>query len=110
MMRAVVFLSCVGDAIYALLVVNNRMMPVIRDGNKAEVIARQTRLKVWGPYLPDRSLNQQQPASSAQFAPPRENAAVPFAPETADETVTTSSQIGKRLTSFEAQAPAKDHE
>jgi hypothetical protein len=110
MMRVVVFLSCVGAAIYALLVVTNRMMPVVPDGTKAEVVARETRLRAWGPYLPDRSLNQRQPVSASQFAPPGENAAVRSPPATAEQTVTSSSQIGKRLASFEAQVPARDHE
>ena len=58
MMRSLVFLSCVGAAIYALLVVTNKKMPVVPDGTKAEFVARDTRLKVWGPYLPDRPLKQ----------------------------------------------------
>ena len=58
MMRLLVFLSCVGAAIYAFLVVTNNKMPVVPDGTKAEFVARETRLRVWGPYLPDRSLKQ----------------------------------------------------
>ena len=56
MMRSLVLLSVVGAAIYALLVVTNKNMPVVPDGTKAEFVARETRLRVWGPYLPDRSL------------------------------------------------------
>jgi hypothetical protein len=68
MMRSLVFLSCVGAAIYALLVVTNKNMPVVPDGTKAEVVARDPRLKVWGPYLPDRPLKQL--AATKQVAPP----------------------------------------
>ena len=84
MMRSLVFLSCVGATIYALLVVTNNKMPVVPDGTKAEVVARDTRLKVWGPYLPDRSLKQL--AATKQVSPPpqtiasRENAAAQFPP------------------------------
>jgi hypothetical protein len=38
MMRLLVFLSCVGAAIYALLVVTNNKMPVVPDGTKAELL------------------------------------------------------------------------
>src|SRR5262245_52131731 len=108
MMRAVVFLSCVGAAIYALLVVTNRMMPVVPDGTKAEVVARETRLRVWGPSLPSRPLRWL--ATTPQFAPPRENATVRSPPATAVQTVLSSSQVGKRLASFEARVPATDPE
>ena len=106
MLRAVVFLSCVGAAIYALLVPTNRMMPVVPDGTKAEFVARDTGLKVWGPYLPKRPLRQL--AATKQVAPlpqtiaPRENAAARSAPTTPDQTVTSSSYIGNRLASVDA--------
>jgi hypothetical protein len=112
MMRSLVFLSCVGAAIYALLVVANRMMPVVPDGTKVEVVARDTRLKVWGPYLPDRPLKQL--AATNQVAPPeqkiasRESPAARSPPATPDQTLISSSQIGKRLASFEARVPARD--
>jgi len=111
-MRSLFFLSCVGAAIYALLVVTNKKMPVAPDGTKAEFVARETRLRVWGPYLPNRPLKQL--AATKQVAPPpqtiatRENAAVRSA--TADQTVTSSSDIGERLTSFETRVPASDHD
>ena len=114
MMRLLVFLSCVGAAIYALLVVTNNKVPVVPDGTKAEFVARDTRLKVWGPYLPDRPLKQL--AATKQVAPPpqqiapRENAAVRSAPATPDQTVTSSSHIGERLASFETRLPASDHD
>src|SRR5262245_9573626 len=114
MVRAVVFLSCVGAAIYALLVVTNRMMPVVPDGTKAEVVARETRLKVWGPSLPSRPLRWL--ATTPHIAPPqqeigsRENAAVRSPPATPDQTVISPNQIGKRLASFEGGIPAKDPE
>jgi Bacterial SH3 domain len=114
MMRSLVFLSCVGAAIYALLVLTNKMTPVVPDGTKAEVVARETRLKVWGPYLPDRSLNWL--ATTPQVAPPQQKiisseiAAARFPPAKADQTVTSSNQVGKRLASFEAEIPARDHE
>ena len=114
MMRLLVFLSCVGAAIYALLVVTNNKVPVVPDGTKAEFVARDTRLKVWGPYLPDRPLKQL--AATKQVAPPpqqiapRENAAVRSPPVTPDPTVTSSSDIGERLTSFETRLPASDHD
>jgi hypothetical protein len=114
MMRLLVFLSCVGAAIYALLVVTNNKMPVVPTGTKAEVVARDTRLKVWGPYLPDRPLKQL--AATKQVAPPpqtiafRENAAVRSAPATLDQTVTSSSYVGTRLASVEAREPASDHD
>jgi len=112
MMRSLFFLSCVGAAIYALLVVTNEKMPVAPGGTKAEFVARETRLRVWGPYLPNRPLKQL--AATKQVAPPpqtiatRENAAVQSA--TADQTVTSSSDIGERLTSFETRVPASDHD
>jgi len=112
MIRSLFFLSCVGAAIYALLVVTNKKMPVAPDGTKAEFVARETRLRVWGPYLPNRPLKQL--AATKQVAPPpqtiatRENAAVRSA--TADQTVTSSSDIGERLTSFETRVPASDHD
>src|SRR5262245_43146458 len=108
MMRSLVFLSCAGAAIYALLVVTNRMMPVVPDGTKAEVVARETRLRVWGPSLPSRPVRWL--ATTPQFAPPRENAAARLPPATADQTVTPSSQIGKQLASFEGGIPARDPE
>jgi hypothetical protein len=114
MMRSLVFLSCVGAAIYALLVVTNRMMPVVPDGTKVEVVAGDTRLKVWGPYLPDRPLKQL--AATNQFAPPqqkiasRESPAARSPPATPDQTVISSSQIGKRLASLEARVPARDYD
>ena len=112
MIRSLFFLSCVGAAIYALLVVTNKKMPVAPDGTKAEFVARETRLRVWGPYLPNRPLKQL--AATKQVAPPpqtiatRENAAVRSS--TADQTVTSSSDIGERLTSFETRVPASDHD
>src|SRR5262245_53809682 len=113
MMRAVVFLSCVGAALYALLVVTNSTTTVNPAGTKAEVVARDTRLKVWGPYLPDRPLKQL--AATKQFTPPQQKIAPRIAaarspPATADQTVTSSNQAGKRLASLEAQVPARDHE
>jgi len=114
MMRLLVFLSCVGAAIYAFLVVTNNKMPVVPDGTKAEFVARETRLRVWGPYLPDRSLKQL--AAKKQVAPPpltiapRESAAVRSPPGTPDQKVTSPSQIGKRLASFETRLPASDHD
>ena len=114
MMRSIVFLSCVGAAIYALLVVTNKKMPVVPDGTKAEFVARDTRLKVWGPYLPDRPLKQL--AATKQFAPPpqtialRESFAVRPAPATPGQTVTSSSHIGERLASIEVRLPANDHD
>src|SRR5262245_4919273 len=108
MMRSLVFLSCAGAAIYALLVVTNRMMPVVPDGTKAEVVARETRLRVWGASLPSRPVRWL--ATTPQFAPPRENAAARPKPATADQTVTPSSQIGKQLASFEGGIPARDPE
>ena len=112
MMRLLLFLSCVGAAIYALLVVTSKKMPVVPVGTKAEFVARETRLRVWGPYLPDRSLKQEQLASTKQVAPPpqkiapRENAAVRSPPVTPDPTVTSSSHIGERLASFETRLRA----
>src|SRR5262245_59303177 len=108
MMRAIVFLSCVGAAIYTLLVITNRTMPAAPDGTKAEIVARENRLKVWGPTLPSRPLRWL--ATTPQFAPPRENAAARPPPATADQTITPSSQIGKRLASFEARLPARETE
>src|SRR5262245_12318399 len=114
MMRSLVFLSCVGAAIYALLVVTNEKMPVVPDGTKAEFVARDTRLRVWGPYLPNRPLKQL--AATKQVAPlpqtiaPRENAAARFPPATPDQTVTSSSRIGNPLASSEARLPASDHD
>jgi hypothetical protein len=114
MMRSLLLLSCVGAAIYALLVATNEKMPVAPDGTKAEFVARETRLKVWGPYLPNRPLKQL--AATKQVAPPPqtiplgENAAVRAAPATADQTATSSSHIGERLASFETGLPASDHE
>src|SRR5262245_60493666 len=110
MMRSLFFLSCVGAAIYALLVVTNKKMPVAPDGTKAEFVARETRLRVWGPYLPNRPLKQL--AATKQVAPlpqtiaPSEDAA----PTTPEQTVTSSSYIGKPLGSFEARLPASDHD
>ena len=112
MMRAVIFLSCVGTTIYALLVVSNRMMPVVPEGTTIEVVARETPLKVWGPYLPNRPLKQL--VAAKQAAPPkqkilsREITASRPLPATADQT--SSKQIGEQLTSLEAHVPAKDHE
>jgi|SRR5262245_6475421 len=112
MLRSLVFLSCVGAAIYALLVVTSKMMPVVPNGTKVEFVPRQTRLSVWGPYLPHRSLKQL--AATREFAPtqqkiaPRESAAVRSPPAAPDQKVASSSQIGTRLASFEAW-PA-DHE
>jgi hypothetical protein len=114
MMRSLVFLSCVGAVIYALLVVTNRMTPVSPDGTKAEFVARKTRLSVWGPSLPSRPLRWL--ATTPQFAPPqrkialRENAAVRSPPAIPNQGVTSSSQIGKQLASFEASVPERDHE
>src|SRR4029453_9595142 len=114
MMRLLVLLSLVGAAIYALLVVTNEKMPVVPDGTKAEFVARDTRLKVWGPYLPDRPLKQL--AATKQVAPPpqriapRENAGARFPPATPDQTVTPSSHFRTRLTSVEAREPASDHD
>jgi hypothetical protein len=114
MMRLLVFLSCVGAAIYALLVVTNNKMPIVPDGTKAEFVARDTRLKVWGPYLPNRPLKQL--AAAKQAAPPpqtiafRESAVVRSAPATLDQTVTSSSYVGTRLASVEARVPASDHD
>ena len=114
MMRLLVFLSCVGAAIYALLVVTNNKVPVVPDGTKAEFVARDTRLKVWGPYLPDRPLKQlaatKQVAPPSQQIAPRENAAVRSPPVTPDPTVTSSSHIGERLASFDTRLPASDHD
>ena len=114
MMRSLVFLSCVGAAIYALLVVTNKKMPVVPDGTKAEFVARDTRLKVWGPYLPDRPLKQlaatKQVAPPAQKIAPRESPAARSPPVTPDQTVTSPGQIGKRLASFETRVPASDHD
>jgi len=95
-------------------------MPLIPDSTRADIVGRQTRLSVWGPYLPDRSPTQKRLATK-EFAPPqqkiasRENAAVRSPPATADDpqTVTSSSQdnqISKRLTSFESWVPARDDE
>jgi len=114
MMRLLVFLSCVGAAIYALLVVTNNKVPVVPDGTKAEFVARDTRLKVWGPYLPDRPLKQL--AATKQVDPPpqqiapRENPAARSPPATQDQPVTSSSYIGERLASFEPREPASDHD
>src|SRR5262245_41039413 len=114
MMRSLFFLSCVGAAIYALLVVTNKKMPVAPDGTKAEFVARETRLRVWGPYLPNRPLKQL--AATKQVAPlpqtiaPRENAALRSAPTMPDQTVTSSSHVGKPLASFGAQVPTSDHD
>jgi hypothetical protein len=121
MMRSLVVLSCVGGAIYALLVVTDKMMPVVPDGTRADIVARQTRLSVWGPHLPHRSLNQKQLDATKQFAPAqekiasRENAAVRSPPVTLDarQTVTSASQddqTGKQLASFEPWVPARDDE
>jgi hypothetical protein len=114
MMRSLVLLSVVGAAIYALLVVTNKKMPVVPDGTKAEFVARDTRLKVWGPYLPDRPLKQlattKQVAPPPQTIAPRENAAARFPAATPDQTVTSSSYIGKRLASVKARVPASDHD
>jgi hypothetical protein len=69
---------------------------------------------VWGPYLPDRSLKQL--AATKRVAPPtqkiasRESAAVRSPPATPDQTVTSSSDIGERLASFEPREPASDHD
>ena len=114
MMRSLVLLSVVGAAIYALLVVSNKKMPVVHDGTKAEFVARDTRLKVWGPYLPDRPLKQL--AATKQVAPPPQkiapgkNAGARSPPATPDQTVTPPSHIGTRLTSVEARQPASDHD
>ena len=114
MMRLLVFLSCVGAAIYALLVVTNNKMPVVPDGTKAEFVARETRLRVWGPSLPSRPLKWL--ATTPQFGPPQqkialtENAAVRSPPAIPNQAVTSSSQIGERLASFEARLPASDHD
>ena len=114
MMRLLVFLSCVGAAIYALLVVTNNKMPVVPDGTKAEFVARETRLRVWGPSLPSRPLRWL--ATTPQFGPPQqkialtENAAVRSPPAIPNQAVTSSSQIGERLASFEARLPASDHD
>ena len=114
MMRFLVFLSVVGAAIYALLVVTNKNMPVVPDGTKAEFVSRDTRLKVWGPYLPNRPLKQL--AATKQVAPPpltiapRENAAVRSPPATPDQTVTPPSDNGERLASFDSRLPASDHD
>src|SRR5262245_45445609 len=114
MMRSLFFLSCVGAAIYALLVVTNKKMPVVPDGTKAEFVARETRLRVWGPYLPNRPLKQlaatKQVAPPPQTIAPRENAAARFPAATPDQTVASSSYIGQRLASVEARKPASDHE
>ena len=114
MMRSLVFLSCVGAAIYALLVVTNEKMPVVPDGTKAEFVARETRLRVWGPYLPDRSLKwvaaTKQGASPPQNITPRKSAAVRAPPATADQTVTSSCVIGQRLASVETRLPGSDHD
>src|SRR5262245_27614072 len=114
MMRAVVFLSCVGAALYALLVVTNRMMPVVPDGTKAEVVARETRLSVWGPSLPSRPLRWL--ATTPHIAPPqqkiapRENPAVQSPPAPPDQTVTSSSQARQQLASLDSRIPARDPE
>jgi hypothetical protein len=114
MMRSLVLLSVVGAAIYALLVVSNKKMPVVHDGTKAEFVARDTRLKVWGPYLPDRPLKQlaatKQAAPPPQMIAPGRNAGARFPPATSDQTVTPPSHIGTRLTSVEARQPASDHD
>ena len=113
MVRSLVFLSCVGAALYALLVVTNRMMPVVPNGARAEVVARETRLSVWGPSLPSRPVRWL--ATTPQFASPqqkiasKENAAVRSRPSMPNQAVTSSSQIGKRLVSFEAGVAARDH-
>src|SRR5262245_22266438 len=104
MMRSLVFLSCVGAAIYALLVVTNRIMPVVPNGTKADAVARETRLRVWGPSLPSRPLRWL--ATTPQFAPPRENATGRSPPATPDQT----GQIGRRLASFEGGIRARDPE
>src|SRR5262245_48723044 len=113
MMRAVVFLSCVGAAIYALLVVSNSKMPVVPDGTQAEVVAREPRLRVWGPSLPSRPVRWL--ATTPHVAPQqeiasRENPAVRPLLATPDQTVISSSQIGKQLASLEARLPARDPE
>jgi hypothetical protein len=121
MMRSLVFLSCVGAAIYTLLVITDKMMPVVPDSTSPDIVARQTRLSVWGPYLPDRPLNQKRLASTQQLAPPmqeiasRENAAVRSPPVTLDapQMVTSSSQedqIGKQAVSFEPSVTAMNDE
>jgi hypothetical protein len=75
MMRSCVFLSSVGAAIYALLVVTDEMMPIVPNGTKAEFVARQTRLSAWGPYLPDRSPSKRRLVTPRQLAPPQKNIA-----------------------------------
>src|SRR5262245_54616424 len=112
MMRAVAFLSCVGAAIYALLVATNRMMPVIPAGTKAEVVARETRLSVWGPSLPSRPLRwlATTPSIAPQAIGSREDAAVRSPPATPEQPVISSSQIGKHLASFEDGIPAREPE
>jgi Bacterial SH3 domain len=99
MMRVVIFLSCVGTTIYALLVVSNRMMPVVPESTRIEVVARETPLKVWGPYLRNRPLKQ---LFSREIAAPR--------PPPATAYQKSSNQIGEQLTSLEAHVPAKDQE
>jgi hypothetical protein len=114
MMRSLVFLGCVGAAIYALLVVTDEKMPVVPDGTTAEIVTRQTRLTAWGPYLPDRTLNQKQLAETKPFAPPqqkiasREDAAVRSPPATPDVS-SRQDQVGKRAF-FESWVPARADE
>jgi hypothetical protein len=121
MVRTLVFLSCVGAAIYTLLIVTANMMPVLPDSTRPDMVARQTRLSVWGPYLPDRSLYQKPlTIPQQQLAPPlqiasRENAAVRFPPVTlaASRMDTSSSQehhIGKQAVSFAPSVTAIDDE
>ena len=119
MMRSLIFLSCVGAAIYALLVVTSKMIPVVPDSRKPDVVERQTHLSVWARYLPDRSLNKNRLAIIPERAPPlqkiasKENAAVQSPPLTSDasQTVTTSrDQIGKKAISFEPSVIAMDDE
>src|SRR5262245_22445730 len=114
MMRSLVLLSFVGAAIYALLLVANSMMSVTPADTKAEVVARETRLRVGGRSLPSRPLRWL--ATTPYIAPPqqeigsRENAAVRSPPAPPYQTVTTSDQSGKRLASIEEGVAAREQE
>jgi hypothetical protein len=111
MMRSLAFLSCVGAALYALLVVTAEMLPVIPDGTRAEFVSRQTRLSAWGPYLPDRSLHQKPLEAAKELASRQQKVASRGNSPVAGpvlQTVTSSGQderddqIGKRLVSVES--------
>ena len=116
------FLSLVGAAIYALLVITHNVIP---DGKAEDTFAGQTqpnhpvvrRLSSWGPYLPSRSLSQkpQAPVATSQQPaplPPQQNAAYGYGPRSYSENPSQNSErkpgADHQLATSEDKAPATE--